>query len=90
MPDHISLDDWKDMDNLSVEIPKQAVFYRVTQELSDFIDSLPISREANNRLVELMTRQTIDAEHSGFLSGFEMGLKMQKQLDAEHNDTLST
>ena len=87
MPDPISLDEWKNVENLGVEVPRQEIFYRVTHELSDFLASLPISRQTYDKLLQLVLCQTFDAEHSGYLSGLEIGAKLQKQLDAENDDT---
>ena len=87
MPDPISLDEWKNVENLGIEVPRQEIFYRVTHELSDFLASLPISRQTYDKLLQLVLCQTFDAEHSGYLSGFEMGVRIQYELDKENDDT---
>ena len=61
--------------NLYVRVPRNACFFGVTRELSDFMAGLPIDRAAYDRLLQLVTAQTLDAEKSGFFEGMRLGMR---------------
>lgn len=51
-------------------------FLTAAKDFSDYLKSLPLSHEQNDRLVEFAVRQTQEAERGAFLFGAEMALKL--------------
>lgn len=57
--------------DLSVDISanRTPIFFSTAQAVSSYINSLPLTSEQNNRLVELMIANVQEAERSGFYAG---------------------
>ena len=59
----------------SIQIERTQEFLEAAKRLSDFISSLPLNKEQNDRLVHEMIEQIQLAERSAFMQGFEIGLE---------------
>lgn len=75
------------VENQAEEIPSIVVkrtgeFYQAAKELSEFIHSLPLSAENNNRLIDLMVDQVCEAERGAFVQGFRMGREFDQWEDS--------
>ena len=64
------------VEGITLEIERSEEFYKKAKELSDFVQSLPLSSSDNKVLIELMVNQTLAAEKSGF----DFGVKLSKDL----------
>ena len=64
------------VDEFGVEIPRLVEFFEVAQRLSEFVQSLPLSREQNDKLVALAVDQVRVAEMGGFQFGLRMGIEI--------------
>ena len=56
-----------------VEIEQTEDFYAAAKTLSEFIKTLPLGTEDNDRLIALMVEQVRAAEQGAFLYGFKLG-----------------
>jgi|GEM_PF-1734172 hypothetical protein len=54
---------------------------RVVDEISEFLTTLNISPDNNNKLVSMMTEQLVIAEREQFLNGFETAIKILKNAE---------
>lgn len=70
-----------EMDNLGIKITRTKKFEEISIEVSNFIRDLNLSKENNNNLINLIVKQVNEAEHSSFLSGVELGLKIGRDKD---------
>ncbi|MFR8012250.1 MAG: hypothetical protein ACLU8W_10915 [Clostridia bacterium] len=61
-------------------------FYKIASELSTLINSLPLTVELNNKLVDLMIRQVQIAEHGAFNQGLRMGKELAEFLEKENTE----
>lgn len=61
-----------------IEIPRSDRFTEIANELSDFINSLPLNQSDNDKLIKIIVEQIKEAEHTAFLFGFDMGVKVTK------------
>lgn len=59
---------------------------RAVDETREFLTTLNILPDNNNKLVSMMTEQLVIAEREQFLAGFDLGLKM---ADVFKNDRRS-
>ena len=64
------------VEGITLEIERSEEFYKKAKELSDFVQSLPLSSSDNQKLIELMVNQTLAAEKSGF----DFGVKLSKDM----------
>lgn len=60
-------------EDFGIEIERDEAFQKAARELSDYIWSLPLTAEQNDRLVSLIVRQVQVAEKGGFIQGFTFG-----------------
>ncbi len=65
-------------------------FYQAAKELSEFIHSLPLSAEDNDRLINLVIDQVCEAERGAFANGFRMGREFDQweETTEQENDPL--
>jgi len=63
-----------------IEIIKTEKFLDAVKELSDYIITLPLSNQENDRLVELILKQTSIAQKDAFLQGADLTAKAIKAL----------
>lgn len=54
---------------------------KTVKELSDFVATLNILPDNNNKLVSMMTEQLVIAEREQFLNGFETAIKILKNAE---------
>ncbi|VYT17475.1 Uncharacterised protein [uncultured Anaerotruncus sp.] len=71
------------VENQTEEIPAIPIergeeFYQAAKELSEFIHSLPLSVEDNDRLIGMMVDQVLSAEWNAFSKGLRMGVDLAK------------
>lgn len=59
--------------NVALEIERTEEFVQTANELSNFLRSLPLNNEDNDKLISLMVKQVNTAEKGAFLHGFSMG-----------------
>lgn len=64
------------VEGITLEIERSEEFYKKAKELSDLVQSLPLSSSDNQKLIELMVNQTLAAEKSGF----DFGVKLSKDM----------
>ena len=57
----------------ALTVERTESFYSTARELSDFIASLPINRDENDRLIALIIRQVQDGEQGAFAQGLRLG-----------------
>ena len=50
------------VEGITLEIERSEEFYKKAKELSDFVQSLPLSSSDNQKLIELMVNQTLAAK----------------------------
>lgn len=67
------------MDTMQLEHGKETL--RVVDEISEFLTTLNISPDNNNKLVSMMTEQLVIAEREQFLNGFETAIKILKNAE---------
>ncbi len=60
-------------EDFGIEIERDEAFQKAARELSDYIWSLPLTAEQNDRLISLTVRQVQVAEKGGFIQGFTFG-----------------
>lgn len=65
-------------EDIPIEINRTEEFFRIAQELSDFIHTLPLSVEQNDKLVKLMIDQVQEAERGAFGQGLCMGTEYER------------
>lgn len=71
----------KDSEDLaSIEIELTDEYKEKLFEASDFIKDLPLSHAENGKLVALLTNATNQAMKDAFLQGFELGIKVTKEV----------
>ncbi len=63
-------------DDFYIEVERSEEFLKAAKELSEFIKALPLTNEQNDTFIELATRQTLEAEKSGY----DFGLKIARTL----------
>lgn len=61
-----------------IKIPRSERFTKIANELSDFINALPLNQPDNDKLIQIVVEQIKEAEHTAFLFGFDMGVKVTK------------
>lgn len=61
-----------------IEIPRSDRFIEIANELSDFINALPLNQPDNDKLIQIIVEQIKEAERTAFLFGFDMGVKVTK------------
>lgn len=61
-----------------IVIPRSEKFVQIANELSDFINTLPLNKPENDKLIQIIVEQVKEAEHTAFLFGFDMGVKVTK------------
>lgn len=64
-----------------IEFERTESFYKAARELGDYIKGLPLTTKDNDRLIFLMIEQIQQAEQGAFERGFEMGVKLLKNID---------
>ena len=62
----------------AIEIPRSNKFVEIAEKLSDFIKLLPLNQADNDKLIQIIVEQVKEAEHTAFLFGFDMGIKIMK------------
>lgn len=72
---------WGEQDGF-IEIERDESFLTAAQSLSDFMNSLPLSADQHNKLVELTIAQVIAAERCAFGQGLVIG-REYGQYEAE-------
>ena len=63
-----------------IKIERTDEFLEKAKALSDHMNTLPLTGEQHNRLVELTLEQTMEAERGGFLFGVDLGIKLGKEF----------
>ena len=58
------------------EIERNEAFFDTAKKVSEYLKSLPLTTEQNDRLVELMVNHVNAAERSGF----DFGVKLTKDM----------
>ncbi len=66
-----------------IEIIKTEKFLEAVKKLSDYIITLPLSNKENDRLVELILKQTSIAQKDAFLQGADLTAKAIKALEGK-------
>lgn len=61
-------------------------FIKIAKDLGEFIKTLPLSVEDNNKLVYMMIEQITTAEHDAFLQGCDLGIKLGKEFATDETD----
>lgn len=61
-----------------IKIPRSERFAEIANELSDFINALPLNQPDNDKLIQIIVEQIKESEHTAFLFGFDMGVKATK------------
>ena len=56
------------------------------KDFSDYLKSLPLSHEQNDRLVEFAVRQTQAAERGAFLFGAEMAVRLMQDRELHREE----
>lgn len=79
----INIKDAITLDDVSIRAERTDKFYQIAMELSNFVRCLPISREENNMLVNLIISQVEEAERGVFTQGFRMGMEYAKENGRE-------
>lgn len=64
-----------------IEFERKESFHKAARELGDYIKGLPLTAKDNDRLMYLMIEQIHEAEQGAFERGFEMGIKLLKNMD---------
>ena len=65
-------------DEETIEIPRSMEFAESAQKLSEFINKLPLSKEQNDKLIDLMVKHVLTAEDGGFRYGLKIGIECGK------------
>lgn len=71
------------VEGITLEIERSEEFYKKAKELSDLVQSLPLSSSDNQKLIELMVNQTLAAEKSGFDFGVKLSKDMRNAVKGE-------
>ncbi len=71
-----------------IEIIKTEKFLGAVKELSDYIIALPLSNKENDRLVELILKQTSIAQKDAFLQGADLTAKAIKALEGKSTERI--
>ncbi len=61
-------------------------FLTAAKDFSDYLKSLPLSHEQNDRLVEFAVRQTQAAERGAFLFGAEMAVRLMQDRELHREE----
>ena len=64
-----------------IEFERTESFHKAARELGDYIKGLPLITKDNYRLVYLIIEQIHFAEQGAFERGFEMGVKLLKNMN---------
>lgn len=63
-----------------IEIERTDDFLEKAKALSDHINTLPLTGEQHNKLVELTLEQTMEAERGGVFFGVKLGIEIGKEF----------
>lgn len=66
-----------DAENGFVEIERTREFVESARLVGDYLKSLPLTVEQNDKLVELMIKHTQAAERSGYVAAIGMALRKE-------------
>lgn len=58
-------------------------FYQTARELSDFIKTLPLTAEQNDRLIGLAVQQVNQAERAAFFQGLRMSAELKRWTEEQ-------
>ena len=74
-----------DMTNAKVDVTqgRSYAFEVAVMRLQGFIDELDINADARNKLIDLTCKQVGVAERDAFMLGFDMALKLMRDLHDE-------
>lgn len=62
----------------TIEIPRSVEFIESAQKLSELINKLPLSKEQNDKLIDLMVKHVLAAEEGGFRYSLKIGLEYEE------------
>ena len=75
MSNIIKLEDRQEQ-NFAVEIERTEEFYETAKDMSEYLNSLPLSHEQSDILIGLILKHVNSAE----VSGFKFGVKLSKDI----------
>lgn len=70
----------ENMNDYAVKINRSEEFKKMADILSQYIIDLKLPSDKNDELIALMVRQVNIAEQDSFLQGFDMGVKLMKDM----------
>jgi hypothetical protein len=53
---------------------------KIAYEVSSHLNSLPLTNDQHNKLVELITKQVVEGEKTAFSQGISLGVRMVKLI----------
>ena len=79
----LDFEDFADLDisssDAAIEVERTATFFMIARELSNYLNTLPLTAEAHNKLIELIIDQVQAAEAGAFTQGVKIGAEYGKQ-----------
>lgn len=79
----------KQLDDTYFEFDNSNEFIDTAKELSDYIKSLPLSVDQNDKLVSKILKHVDVARDDSFKQGIEFVLDVAKNKDVEDEDTIN-
>lgn len=70
-----------------IQIERTDEFVEIAKELSTLISSLPLNREQNDQLIDMIVKQVNSAEKAAFKQGFGLGLRYVEYGEEHPNET---
>ena len=71
-------------DDFGIVLDKGEMFLKATKEVSEYLETLPLTKEQNNKLVALMVENVGQARQDAFMQGFQMGQDFQEYCNLFH------
>lgn len=71
-------------DDFGIVLDKGEMFLKSAKEVSEYLRALPLTKEQNDTLVELMLEHVGQARQDAFTQGFQMGQDFQKYCNLFH------
>lgn len=71
-------------DDFGIVLDKGEIFLKATKEVSECLETLPLTKEQNNNLVALMVENVGQARQDAFMQGFQMGQDFQEYCNLFH------
>lgn len=71
-------------DDFGIVLDKGEMFLKSAKEVSEYLKALPLTKEQDDTLVELMLEHVGQARQDAFMQGFKMGQDFQKYCNLFH------